>query len=85
MGRVNRRKRMFITYESFGVTGEREVARHDTFEQAFSALKHNPSCLFIEKDEDHEDCADAYMAGGMVYAIEPLTRFAKRNPHATAA
>lgn len=76
---------MFITYESYGITGETEVARHDTFDQAFYALKNNPSCLLVEKDEDHEDCADAFMTGGRVYAIEPLTRFAKRNPHAAAA
>ncbi|USM11456.1 hypothetical protein vBCbaSRXM_11 [Citromicrobium phage vB_CbaS-RXM] len=76
---------MFITYENFGVTGESERDRHATFAQAFYALKNNPNCLFIEEDSDHEGCADAYMAGGVIYSIEPLERFAKRNPHAKEA
>ena len=76
---------MFITYESGGIHADREVSRHDTFDQAFYALKARPDCLFIEKDEDHADCADAYMSGGMIYCIEPLDRFAKRNPNAKAA
>lgn len=72
---------MFITYESNFPSADREIKRSQTFDEAFYDLKGDPNCLFVEKDEDHAGCADAYMKGNMIYCIEPLHRYEKRHPH----
>ena len=64
---------MIVTYEEHPHRIE-VIARHETFYQAFNALKARPDCLFIEEDSDNKDCADAYMAGGRVVSIEPASR-----------
>ncbi len=69
---------MFITFESNFPHPDRKVAEHDTFEEAFGALKASPDCVFAEEDADNEGCADAFMIAGEVYCIEPADRCAHR-------
>jgi hypothetical protein len=61
---------MYHVSETFGINRRSLRAAFDTFEQAYAYLEAlKPICL--EADEDHPGCADAFMAGGSIYIIEP--------------
>ncbi len=62
---------MFAVYEVFRVTDRVLRGTFETFEQAcdyVQALK--PICF--EVDADNPGCADAYLPGGKVYAVEVM-------------
>jgi hypothetical protein len=61
---------MIHVSEVFGINRRSLRAAFDTFSDACAYVNAlNPICF--EVDEDNENCADAYMAGGMIYVIEP--------------
>ena len=61
---------MFEVYEMNPHSGRYVHARYDTFEAAEAhILARSPVCY--ERDEDHADCADAFLASGIVLSIEP--------------
>ena len=60
---------MFTVYEASGVARRDVVGAFETFEAACDFVQAlNPICF--EMDADHPGCADAFLPGGVVYAIE---------------
>ena len=60
---------MFAVYEASGVSRRSLRGQFDTFEAACDFVQAlNPICF--EVDDDHPGCADAFLPGGVVYAIE---------------
>jgi hypothetical protein len=60
---------MFAVYEASGVSRRSLRGQFETFEAACDFVQAlNPICF--EVDDDHPGCADAFLPGGVVYAIE---------------
>lgn len=60
---------MFAVYEASGVSRRSLRGQFETFEAACDFVRAlRPICF--EVDEDHPGCADAFLPGGVVYAIE---------------
>lgn len=53
-------------------SGRREVlATAESFVEAKNKVQ-EMGVLYMEDDADHADCADAYLVGGRVVAIQPV-------------
>ena len=60
---------LFVVYEASGVAHRTLRGMFETFEAACDYVQAlNPICF--EMDEDHPGCADAFLPGGVIYAIE---------------
>ena len=59
----------FVVYEASGVAHRSIRGMFETFEAACDFVQAlNPVCFEI--DADHPGCADAFLPGGVIYAIE---------------
>jgi hypothetical protein len=62
---------MVIVYEAAGVHRRSKLAEFETFEAAEAwVMSRNP--IHYERDDDHAGCADAFMPGMVVWAIEAV-------------
>ena len=60
---------MFTVYEASGVARRTPRGTFETFEAACDYVKAlHP--IHFEVDVDHPGCADAFLPGGVIYAIE---------------
>ena len=60
---------LFAVYEASGVSRRSLRGTFETFEAACDYVQAlNPICF--EVDADHPGCADAFLPGGVIYAIE---------------
>ncbi len=66
---AERERDMYMVYETSGVFHRSVRGAFETFEAACDYVQAlRPICF--EVDEDHPGCADAFLPGGLVYAIE---------------
>lgn len=62
---------MIEVYESNSLGRRSQIATAPTFAEA-KALVVAMGVAFMEDDEDHADCADAYLNDGRIVSIQPV-------------
>ena len=65
-----------MTYQTYELDinhGRRVHVRHDTFAEAWQALRERSNVVLAQIDQDNAECADAFLSNGIVLSIEPVS------------